>query len=374
MNDQTRIEARPEIANFVTQVRAHLHDLSEDERDELVGGLEADLTDQLLADDAPDGPAGPVDVGDPAGYAAELRAAAGFPERPRRLLPAIAVPPANAEAVLDGARARFENAVAAHPWTATGWELLAELRPVWWVARAWIALTALDVVTGSYEPVSVVPSFNIGGLGWGLLAGAIIVSVLVGSGRLWPGSGPDRAVAARLAVIALNVTAALLPFTWSIAAPGYLTGVPESFAAEVYRAPGLQLGGQQVTNVFAYDAQGRPLEHVQLFDQDGDPLALPPRTARTGYGPDRVVACPALNGVTPLFNVFPLDQLSLRRGSCDADAAGRVTPDHPLAQVPPVMGSQQNTLPAETEPAPQPGAQPEQNGQRDRQGGTGQGR
>ncbi|MCW2853652.1 MAG: hypothetical protein JWM84_3316, partial [Nocardioides sp.] len=73
MNDALHTPARPEVEAFVADVRARLADLSDDEREELLGGLEADLSDQV-AD-------GAVVLVDPAAYAAELRAAAGLPER-----------------------------------------------------------------------------------------------------------------------------------------------------------------------------------------------------------------------------------------------------------------------------------------------------
>ena len=43
MNDTAKL-TRPEISGFVDQVRARLADLTEEEREELVGGLEADLS------------------------------------------------------------------------------------------------------------------------------------------------------------------------------------------------------------------------------------------------------------------------------------------------------------------------------------------
>src|SRR3954451_18914536 len=56
---------------FVTAVREHLDDLSEEEREELVGGLEGDMSD--LVEER-----GVEALPEPAEYAAELRSAAGF--------------------------------------------------------------------------------------------------------------------------------------------------------------------------------------------------------------------------------------------------------------------------------------------------------
>ena len=73
MNDT--VQTSPAVAAFVAQVRARLGDLTEEEREELLGGLEADLAERLAEGEAA--------LGDPAAYAAELRAAAGLEARPR---------------------------------------------------------------------------------------------------------------------------------------------------------------------------------------------------------------------------------------------------------------------------------------------------
>ena len=73
MNDT--VQTSPAVAAFVAQVRARLGDLTEEEREELLGGLEADLAERLAE--------GETELGDPAAYAAELRAAAGLEPRPR---------------------------------------------------------------------------------------------------------------------------------------------------------------------------------------------------------------------------------------------------------------------------------------------------
>lgn len=78
----------PEVARFVAEVRAALDDLDAEVVEELTGGLEADLTDSLEASrTAGPGFAGADEasaatvLGDPVGYAAELRSSAGLPPR-----------------------------------------------------------------------------------------------------------------------------------------------------------------------------------------------------------------------------------------------------------------------------------------------------
>ena len=70
-----------------------------------------------------------------------------------------------------------------------------------------------------------------------------------------------------------------------------------------------------VRNIYAYDAEGQPLQGVQLFDQQGRPVAVAPESSM-GAGAERQVTCPWFNGTTPLFNVFPLPQRTQPHGTC----------------------------------------------------------
>lgn len=340
MTDDTQILADPAVEAFVDQVRAGLDDLTAEQREELLDGLAADLTEQLA-----DGAEGVLD--DPAAYAAELRSAAGLPER-RRLLPRPQLPtPQRVETVIDRARSGWLGRVGPTP----PWEVLEAMRPAWWVARAWIAVTLLDQVAGRSEPVSLVPSFDVPFLGGSILAVAVVGSVLVGMDKVWPGSGEQRSLLARLVLIALNVAAMLAPLGFGISTPGYLSGTPQGEysgynqgyhdAARQVTAAGLSSHGDPVRNVFAYDAEGRPLVGVQLFDQDGEPLGLTARQAAQDRGPERAVGCAWRNGTSLQYNVFPLAQRSQEHGSCAATERtgnrGAVSmPQPPLAAVPPV--------------------------------------
>ncbi|WP_183096255.1 hypothetical protein [Nocardioides stalactiti] len=329
----TQILVRPEVAAFVDEVRRRLSDLDDETRDDLTGGLEADLSDQL-ADGTP--------LGEPDIYAAELRAAAGLPESgPRRLprLPDLRDP----AALLDASRTRWASLVERHR-VAPAWDVLVALRPAWWVARAWVAVTSLDMVTGTWEPLTLVPTLGAPYVGEVLLLAAVAISTLIGLGKLWPGSGPDRTPASRTVLVLLNTAAVLAPFTWSVPWPGtedhttgnaYNTGYREG--ARSVSEDSLRLDGRPIRNLFAYDVHGRPIVAVQLFDQDGDPVVIDPRASAHGRGTARSVGCPAYNGEVPAYNVFPLGQLQLRRGTCAGlDDPDALKPDHPLASVPPL--------------------------------------
>lgn len=322
MND-TKPLIRPDVVAFVADVRARLSDLSDDERDDLLGGLEADL-EEKVADGAP--------LGDPASYAAELRAAAGLPDRTRRL-PRPSVPgPHTVERWIDGARGRFFSTVESHQHLAAAWLLVSVLRPAWWVARAWVAVTWLDVMLGPWEPISMVPSFNAPVIGWLLLGVAIVISTLIGLGRLWPGSGPGRRLSVRLVLLGLNAFAIVAPFAWGVASPGYLVGTPDPYGSyeqgyrDGMRAPGLHSWGRNVTNVFAYDAAGNPIDEFQLFDQAG---------RRVGAEVDGT--CPWTVGGRSALNVFPRAQHPAHTKCSDGEGLA-VNP--PFVSVPPVDGSE----------------------------------
>jgi hypothetical protein len=320
---------RPEVAAFVARVRQHLTDLTDEECEELVGGLEADLSDQA-AD-------GALALPDPEQYAAELRAAAGLPPagRPRRLAFAAAPPWAQWP---DAARARWFALTERSSATRQAWALLDAVRPAWWVLRAWVAVTLLDQVTGPWEYVTLWPTLGVSGVGPLLLVAAVVVSVLLGQGKVWPGSGPGRPPLARTALLLLNALAVLAPLTFS--GDG---GQVDSSVTVPYRVPErpvLHIGPDVVRNVYPYDAQGRLLVGVQLFDQSGRAIAVAPESSM-GQGKERAVTCPWVNGTTTLFNVYPLRERLQRRGTCqdEVDPARVAAPEFhepPLGSVPPV--------------------------------------
>jgi hypothetical protein len=208
-----------EITAFVDRVRTHLTGLSQEERDDLTGGLEADLAEQLADRD---GDATWVDLGDPRAYAAELRLAAGLPAATRRLpLTSLPLPQVTGvEATLDACRAGFHHAVASHRWTAAVWDVVRELGPAWWAVRAWIALAVFDAMRG--HPVSLVPSFGHPVVAFTALATALLLSVLLGLGRLQPAPGHRGHLAGRLLGIALNVVVVAGACTLYIPMPGYM--------------------------------------------------------------------------------------------------------------------------------------------------------
>ncbi|MXG90466.1 hypothetical protein [Nocardioides flavescens] len=320
----TEILHRPEVSAFVAQVRSHLVDLDVDARDELTEGLEADLAEQHASGEP---------LPDPAAYAAELRAAAGLPSAVGHRSRV-----AQLTADLDTLRTQFLAWVESDTvFTRTGWSVVSAARPAWWVLRAWIAVTLLDQLVGPWEYVTLWPTLGASLVGPLLLVVAVVMSVLIGQGRLWPGSGPDRPFLARAVLVVLNAVAVLAPFTFN----GDATGSGHAYAVAVPATAdrkALVAEGRVVSNIYAYDDSGQPVTGIQLFDQVGRPLTVSPR-GESGMGRDREVVCPWFNGTTPLWNVFPLQQRAQRSGTCakaPANAAAPAYDQPPLDSVPPV--------------------------------------
>ncbi|QIG41707.1 hypothetical protein G5V58_01995 [Nocardioides anomalus] len=326
MNPTTAVH--PEVAAFLDRVRRELLDLDEEQREELLDGLEADLSEQRAAGDP---------LPDPTAYAAELRAAAGLgAARAPRLR--LRRPARSVADVLDEARDEWTSWTTRHEATRTAWTLVEALRPAWWVLRAWVAATLLDQLAGPWERVTLWPTLGVPLLGPVVLLAAVVISVLIGLGRLWPGSGPERSTAARLVLVGLNVVAVLLPLTFTLPT-GHQDHTVYASPLHPAKAPDvLRHGREVVRNIYAYDAQGQPLQGVQLFDQEGRPVAVSPRSSM-GRGQQREVTCPWLNGTTQLYNVFPLPQRTQKRGTCLRDLGQVGEPGFrpvPLASVPPV--------------------------------------
>jgi len=339
----------PEVQEFLDAVRAQLADLDVDEQRDITEGLEADLTD-LVAE------RGRGALGDPVAYARELRAAAG-------LEPEMAGPTGRrgwwhrVDRALDACRARTDRVVQALPGDAA--PLLHWLRPVWWIVRAWAALELVDLLFGRGRyagDLTVVPHLR--GFGWALLLLAVVASVQLGRGAFWPGG--SRGPGARLVLVLLNAFAlVMIPLVlvqvvardggapddrygrgWN---DGYRAGADE-VRASVDKA-GLYADGKWVSQIYPYDAQGRPLVGVQLFNQVGQPINVvtQPEYVDDIAHPNEgkpLVYYPWTNGATQVLNVFPIPSRVQEGEQPSATAFAESTPPvvapFPLAAVPSV--------------------------------------
>lgn len=231
---------RPDVAAYLDAVRSRLSDLPAEERDDLVADVEASLLES-----------GEPPALSPQEFAMELREAAG-------LSPEVSVtaPPS----ALDALRAWLSSERAA-AWRRTA----VELAPVWWIARAFVAVFLFEQLVDG-NPVGAETGGAVS-FDWTVVA-LVAASVL----SIWLGlrgrrdHGPGRRV-----VLTVNVALALalLP-----AAVVTLDQLESSAVSYVYTEPtsGLALDGVQIRNVYPYSRDGKLLFDVLLYDESGHPI------------------------------------------------------------------------------------------------------
>jgi hypothetical protein len=348
------------IRDFALAVRAALSDLPTDDVDDLTEGLEADLTEQA-ADAAADADSTALrfELGDPVAYADELRGAAGLPLR--GAAPAVRVPRLRRlRTRVGGIRVSATRRIRSSAAGAALLDFLLVLRPLWWVLRGWVVYAVASVFAGG--PISTVPTDPVR---WLVLSAFVILSVQWGRGHWlpWRWLPGFRSVVSVCAILVMPV---VLNYT------AHQANVQNSAFVEYNPSPtpGLMQSGVQVTNVFAYDADGQPLTDVQLFDQDGRPLNVVNDPANTHYLPqldaigEQDMVVPSLLVPGGGWNVFPLRLVT--SGYIDytydflgqADQADAAPSPFPFAQVRPLVPVSETVEPAPT-PTPAPALSPE---------------
>ena len=247
-----------EVQDFLDGVTAALADLPQDDRADLLDEVAVHVDEVAAESDAPL----TERLGGPVEYSAELRASAGLPPtqvRPHRL--------AALRGRLRAARRR--------PLVAGTESFLAALRPLWWVVRAWVAVALVAMFPGQSTPtwsgvLLVVPRVQDGSVGLLVLLLAVIASVQIGR-RDW-----SHNVAVRRAVLVLNVIAALAlgPVVASLSDASRSASFGTQQIVWLREGPraGVMSDGEPVRNIYAYDAEGRLLTDVRLYDEHGQPL------------------------------------------------------------------------------------------------------
>lgn len=242
-----------DAADFYAAVCAELADLPDEDRAELLEDVE-----QHLAEVAAEGE-GQHRLGTPEAYAAELRSAAGLPPKNATGGHLFAAPVRRARRTF----ARVETTRAYREARA----FAPELRPAWWVARAYVLVAALALSqNGSLRAVLPVPHvFGSALLGVLAVGAAAVASVRLGRRRAWTGWQ-------RWALAAANTVAVIAALTLM---SNVSQRAGDRYYYPSYDAVPAVLSGPfgEVTNVYPYDADGRPLEGVYLLDQEGRPLA-----------------------------------------------------------------------------------------------------
>jgi hypothetical protein len=254
-----------DVARYAAAVRAAFADLPAPDREALLEDIEEHLV-EVAAE-----PGGLLEerLGPPETYAAELRAWAGLPA------PGAARRRGLRASRLGRRLKRLSSAALAHPAGGAVVEFLPELRPAWWVLRGYLTVQLASVGLAFLFPHDVtlpVPTI-LGSQVLGLLTTAAAVVGSVALGRRGTRTRRERhlTVAGNLAlglfalVLLGGIGATRLTDEPSYGEYAVTGSYPESL-------PGLRSDGREISNIFPFDANGKPLQGVQLVDQDGVPL------------------------------------------------------------------------------------------------------
>lgn len=272
-----------DVATYAAEVRAQLADLPPEERDALLEDLEDHLAEVAAESDTPLA----TRLGTPQAYAQELRLAYGITHKsgPRRFR-------------------RTRLALQAGATTVSGWrtyrairEYLPELRPAWWVLRAYLAVLVLAVIFRGGDNLHPIPNpFSSHGL-LQIIATAVAIAFSVQIGRRaaqlrrsasWFLQGANAMIAIA-GLIALGTMGT--GYAWADAGP--------SASQQSGPFPNAYAMGP-VSNIYPYSIDGKPLESVLLYDQNGRPLIV--GGSGFGFSPQYPTAADG----QPIMNEYPL--------------------------------------------------------------------
>ena len=244
---------------YLAAVGVALAGVPDSDRQELLDDLAEHLAE--LAHETDDGLT--ERLGPPEKYAAELLASAGIEPAPTTGIARLKLDDRfrRARELFDSPRLRGARAFA------------NDLRPGWWVVRAWLVLAALAARSGLQEalwiPHVTGSTFRTSAghtlFDLAVLAGAVAISVRIGRGPKWAAW-----IATTLGILAL--------FSVVTANRSYFYRVSDQSYAQ---PPGVLIdpNGREIDNIFAYDASGKPIPGVFLGDQNGAPLDVGNSTA-----------------------------------------------------------------------------------------------
>jgi hypothetical protein len=317
-----------DIARYAAAVRSALADLPTSEREDLLEDLEDHLAEVATESDVPL----TQRLGSPDEYAAELRAAYGARtgERPRRR--------------------PLHAALAALRTTWIYQDLagfLPQLRPAWWVLRGYLAVLVLTAAflrfRDGFISLRLFPSpLTSRGL-LQIVATIVAIWVSVAIGRHgFAGRGWRTAALVANALILLAALPVLVNMSGAIGAP-YVG--PVSYAPYPdYAAAANPLA--DVTNIYAYTKDGRPIQNVLLYDQNGVPVQLLGGSkGMTSKGQPMTPQYPIGADGQPIMNAYPLTE---------TDASGNTVPG-PRVAIPPFASPSPTASPS---PSPSPAATP----------------
>jgi hypothetical protein len=255
-------------AGYLAALERELADLEPEERAGLLEEVEESLVE---AGEDPVGRLGP-----PSRFAAELRASAGLPLAPLR-------PPEP--------RPSAWQRVKDDPIVRAAARAARDLAPLWWAARAGVAAVLVAIALAR------VADAHFAARRWLVLSAIMVCSLAVSLGmglagrrRMLPLRG------ARIALDLLLLVAGLVLLPWMV---HRVNGSPSVVYEQAPIVSGLAVDGTPVTNVYAYDAKGRLLHDVRIYDQNGRPLDV-------GDGTDPTRRKVLAKGGKAVLNAFPI--------------------------------------------------------------------
>jgi hypothetical protein len=272
-----------DVATYAASVRAALSDLPADQAEVLLEDLEDHLRE--VATEA----GGPLAerLGPPEQYAQELRAAYGAARASGQ----------RQDPVLRDLKLAARQ-VMTWAWVGQVRAFLPELRPAWWVLRAYLLVLFLTAAFNPSYNLHPIPNpFSSRGL-LEIIAAAVAIVVSIRLGR----RNRPLAKGRRILAIGANVMIAL------IAVPVLARmGTFPSFAMVESGASGFQgqplyMPNGVVTNIYPYSRDGKPLTEVLLYDQEGRPVTIGPKVA------DVTTDYPIGADGQPITNAYPLHQ------------------------------------------------------------------
>jgi hypothetical protein len=298
-NDQAN-----DVATYAASVRAALSDLPPDQAEVLLEDLEDHLREVTTE------AGGPLSerLGPPEQYAQELRTAYG----------ATRAGAARQDPLLRDVKLATRW-VTTSAWYRQLRSFLPELRPAWWVFRAYLLVLVLTAIFSRGYNLHPIPNpFSSRGV-LEIIASAIAIVLSIRLGR----RNRPLAGGGRLLAIGANVMIALV----AVAVLARMGTFP-SFAMVESGGSGAQeqplvMPNGVVTNIYPFSRDGKPLTDVLLYDQDGRPVTIGPKVA------DVTTEYPIGADGQPITNAYPLRQ---RHFYGDPVAAPRVAlPPWPTA-------------------------------------------
>jgi hypothetical protein len=271
-----------DVVTYAAAVRAALAHIPESQRESLLEDLEDHLAEVASESDVPL----EERLGKPEDYAAELRSAyAGSAPTPTRKKP-----------VRDTVAALIASAIDTKTYREMH-SLFPELRPGWWVLRAYLVVLILTFLFSTGQSLRPIPNpFSSRGL-LQILATLVAIVISVRLGR----RGLPRSMGWRAAALVANVAIAIfaLPVLVSMSTNhGYVYAAPpHQYVTDV------QAGYYPTTNIYPYTSDGRPLKDILLYDQNGRPLTI----TQLKY-PGVITDYPLGADGRPIVNEYPLTQ------------------------------------------------------------------